>query len=167
MRHDLPCVCCLMGFQGLNPPSLLWSKKRGPSQNALGCTSLMNNRKRNHCGIWEYRVLAACCVCVSGSVKTQAHVYEEKRGIEWPACCTDAGSDKTVPCDATISRNAKGRVFLGTSLWPLTALVSTTFTQQWSPLSGATKQIILGWRMYKYAQSEGHNLKNALAHTYW
>lgn len=45
---------------------------------------------------------------------------QRKGGLEWSACCSDAGSDKTVPCDATVSRNAKGRVFLGTSLWPLT-----------------------------------------------
>lgn len=40
------------------------------------------------------------CVCVCA---------ERKGGMG--ACCSDAGSDKTVPCDATVSRNAKGPAY--------------------------------------------------------
>lgn len=49
---------------------------------------------------------------VSGYVKTQPHVYAEKKGLERPACHSDAGSDKTGASDATVSINAKGLVFL-------------------------------------------------------
>lgn len=90
------------------------------------------------------------CVCVfQGILKMQTDVYPGKRGggIEWPACCSVANSDKTVPYDATVSRNTEGHVFLGISLWPLTALVSTTSTQQCKLLSGAKRQITLRGRM--------------------
>lgn len=85
---------------------------------------------------------ARACVCVGSKQSCRP----EKRGINWPACCFDASLDRTVPCDASVCRDTEDLVFLGTGLWPLTALVSTTFTKQLKPLSRSHKANNFGVR---------------------